>query len=264
MNRILDSLRWITAIVAVAAIGWGEHTASAPLTWAGAGAIAAVAILIGSGKWRRVSDGCGGEAACHAASPAELLPAATLDADPPDDRNLDSVVEQMLADGRFALLMRPQIACTLCRTKCWPPPRANSTSKWRWCPTAKCNWSRTGFRRLAEIDVADEALQRVTIRVAAAYLDRYPVTNRQYQAFVAAGGYEQMAIWDPAIWPAVLDFVDTTGKPGPRFWIDGRCLPGTKIIRWSASVGMRPSPMPAGSAADCRATPNGSRRRVGR
>jgi iron(II)-dependent oxidoreductase len=54
------------------------------------------------------------------------------------------------------------------------------------------------------------------------YLDRHPVTNRQYQAFVDAGGYEQMAIWDPAIWPAVLDFVDTTGNAGPRYWANGR------------------------------------------
>ena len=31
-----------------------------------------------------------------------------------------------------------------------------------------------------------------------------------------------MAIWDQEIWPAVLDFVDQTGHPGPRFWHNGR------------------------------------------
>ena len=35
-------------------------------------------------------------------------------------------------------------------------------------------------------------------------------------------------------------------------------------IRWSASAGTRPWPMPAGSASGCRAMPNGSRRAVGR
>ena len=60
------------------------------------------------------------------------------------------------------------------------------------------------------------------MRVDGYYLDRYPVTNAQYHQFVRHGGYEQMAIWDPEIWPAVLDFVDTTGHAGPRFWRDGR------------------------------------------
>ncbi|HMC10311.1 MAG TPA: SUMF1/EgtB/PvdO family nonheme iron enzyme, partial [Pirellulaceae bacterium] len=37
----------------------------------------------------------------------------------------------------------------------------------------------------------------------------------------AGGGYEQMSLWDEAIWPAVLGFVDRTGQPGPRFWENG-------------------------------------------
>ena len=35
-----------------------------------------------------------------------------------------------------------------------------------------------------------------------------------------------MAIWDPIVWPAVLDFLDATGQPGPRYWRDGRCPVG--------------------------------------
>ena len=31
-----------------------------------------------------------------------------------------------------------------------------------------------------------------------------------------------MAIWDADVWPAVLDFVDPTGHPGPRHWRRGR------------------------------------------
>ena len=59
------------------------------------------------------------------------------------------------------------------------------------------------------------------IRVAHFFLDRYPVTNRQFYDFVAAGGYQQTALWDEKILPAVLDFVDQTGRPGPRFWEAG-------------------------------------------
>ncbi|HKD35401.1 MAG TPA: SUMF1/EgtB/PvdO family nonheme iron enzyme, partial [Pirellulales bacterium] len=73
-----------------------------------------------------------------------------------------------------------------------------------------------------ELDVPEEALHPVPVRVSAMYLDRHPVTNEQYQTFVDAGGYEQIAIWDPAIWPAVLDFVDTTGRSGPRYWVNGQ------------------------------------------
>ena len=64
------------------------------------------------------------------------------------------------------------------------------------------------------------------MHVAPLFLDRYAVTNRQYYEFVAAGGYRDMTLWDQQTWPAVLDLVDQTGKPGPAFWQHGRYLPG--------------------------------------
>jgi gamma-glutamyl hercynylcysteine S-oxide synthase len=72
----------------------------------------------------------------------------------------------------------------------------------------------------------DEVNSGVVWHVDGLFLDRYPVTNRQYRRFLAGGGYEQMAIWEPAIWPAMLDFVDATGCPGPRFWRNGRYVAG--------------------------------------
>lgn len=36
-----------------------------------------------------------------------------------------------------------------------------------------------------------------------------------------------MAIWDAEIWPGVLDFIDLSGVPGPRFWKQGSFQPGT-------------------------------------
>ena len=64
------------------------------------------------------------------------------------------------------------------------------------------------------------------VRVDAVYVDRYPVTNERFQRFVDTGAYENMSLWDEAIWPAVLDFVDRTGHPGPRFWRDGHLPEG--------------------------------------
>ena len=87
--------------------------------------------------------------------------------------------------------------------------------------------------------------------------DRNTVTNRQFQVFVTAGGYDQMAIWDPAIWPAVLDFVDATGHPGPRYWQHGRFPPGKADHPVGASVGTKRRRMLVGSASGCRPMRNG-------
>jgi dienelactone hydrolase len=58
-------------------------------------------------------------------------------------------------------------------------------------------------------------------------MDAREVTNRQYEAFVAAGGYANRALWDstivrdgkPLAWDdAKRLFVDRTGQPGPSSW----------------------------------------------
>jgi iron(II)-dependent oxidoreductase len=58
----------------------------------------------------------------------------------------------------------------------------------------------------------------VTTEVEAFYLDRYAVTNGQFQKFVEDGGYDTLEIWPPKIWPSVVRFTDRTGQPGPRDW----------------------------------------------
>jgi iron(II)-dependent oxidoreductase len=64
------------------------------------------------------------------------------------------------------------------------------------------------------------------IQVEGFFLDRFPVTNREFYQFVSEGGYEQMALWDESIWPAVLGFVDRTGQSGPRYWEGGTFTDG--------------------------------------
>jgi iron(II)-dependent oxidoreductase len=59
------------------------------------------------------------------------------------------------------------------------------------------------------------------VRVEGIYLDRFAVSNSDFEKFVRAGGYEDMALWDEDVWPAVLGFVDRSGEPGPRFWENG-------------------------------------------
>lgn len=61
-------------------------------------------------------------------------------------------------------------------------------------------------------------------------MDKLEVTNRQYKAFVDAGGYSNARWWDatimrdgrPARWEEVVrSFTDRTGRPGPSTWEGG-------------------------------------------
>ena len=54
-----------------------------------------------------------------------------------------------------------------------------------------------------------------SVELEAFYLDRFAVTNRQFQRFVQAGGYDDLEIWPQEVWPSVTRFTDRTGPPGP-------------------------------------------------
>jgi iron(II)-dependent oxidoreductase len=64
----------------------------------------------------------------------------------------------------------------------------------------------------------------VSTEISAFFLDRYAVTNRQFQKFIEAGGYDALEIWPPEVWPSVVRFTDRTGQPGPRDW-ENRTFP---------------------------------------
>lgn len=154
--------------------------------------------------------------------PPEVRPLPRRPAKPIDTSDPEALVKQMLEQGRYALLLRPQVAGNL---------KPGQLEQVRKALFDAMSLVPDGEVVLGQIDRAlddgrlddDEIAEcrgRV-VRVEHFLLDRYPVTNRQYYDFVAAGGYEQVALWDESIWPAVLDFVDLTGSPGPRYWRDG-------------------------------------------
>jgi len=58
-------------------------------------------------------------------------------------------------------------------------------------------------------------------RVEPFLIQSVAVTNEMYQHFVDAGGYENADLWPEDLLPLVIEFRDTTGQIGPRFWVDG-------------------------------------------
>jgi gamma-glutamyl hercynylcysteine S-oxide synthase len=140
-----------------------------------------------------------------------------------DMTDLGILVEEMLSHGRYALLLRPQIVGNL-TTRQVDLTRAALADSMAIVPMGEVVLSDSldihDEGKFTDDEVDRNRFARVTVEDF--LLDRYLVTNRQYYQFVASGGYEQMSLWEPAILAAVLDFVDETGAPGPRFWRDGR------------------------------------------
>jgi iron(II)-dependent oxidoreductase len=139
------------------------------------------------------------------------------------------LVETMLAQGRYALLLRPQIARTLSEDQFHRALHALSEG------TALVPEGEVIVGQLDENpeETAAQADPRAghpprVVRVEPLFLDRYPVTNQQFYEFVAAGGYGDPTLWESTMLPAVLDFVDQTGQPGPRFWKGGCYDPAKK------------------------------------
>jgi gamma-glutamyl hercynylcysteine S-oxide synthase len=133
----------------------------------------------------------------------------------------------MIAQGRQTLLLRAQIAHQLSpeqRQLAWQAVQEAMAL----VPEGNVMLGAAALERDATAFYDRDPKRHVpaVFRVEHFWLDRFPVTNAQFQEFVDAGGYEQMAIWDPEVWPAVLDFVDATESPGPRFWRNGRFIAG--------------------------------------
>jgi iron(II)-dependent oxidoreductase len=159
-------------------------------------------------------------------------------------RSTDALVDELLATSRYALLLRPETKQHLTQADVMRAVRLLDEAM------ALVPAGRVLLGQLAEqsssacgaADVDPKLAQRNLVSVAPAYLDRFCVTNEQYQQFVDSGGYEQLEFWHEEALPALLDFVDQTGVPGPRFWSDGRFehgqgrLPAVGVSWYEASA----------------------------
>ena len=75
-----------------------------------------------------------------------------------------------------------------------------------------------------------EKMEGDNVELGDFFLGKYEVTNREYQAFVDAGGYQRQEYWEHAVvregttiaWDeAIKLFTDKTGRLGPSTWIGG-------------------------------------------
>jgi iron(II)-dependent oxidoreductase len=63
----------------------------------------------------------------------------------------------------------------------------------------------------------DNERPRHTVDLPAFWIDRWPVTNAEYQAFIDDGGYRRPELWDPAGWAFAVE----EGLEAPKFWSPG-------------------------------------------
>jgi gamma-glutamyl hercynylcysteine S-oxide synthase len=161
----------------------------------------------------------------RSASPAVAAVAAPTVRPPADPSDRNDPVKRTIGQARYVVLLRKQMVGYLSEEDfrlaldafrqgmAFVPEGDVAVSAGMECITDD-----------ASADPADRALSGALVHVGPFFLDRAPVTNREYYEFVAGGGYRDMALWGTSIWPAVLDMVDQTGEPGPRFWKNG-CPP---------------------------------------
>lgn len=89
-------------------------------------------------------------------------------------------------------------------------------------PAGTTELKATGFEAPQLHLAGDLSAFSQEVFVDSLYIDRFAVTNHEYLEFVKSGGYDQMEFWPQDIWPNVLQFVDKTGLPGPKYWSQGR------------------------------------------
>lgn len=217
--------QWVIAAVALVVFIFGIVWRSPSLLGGGAVVLCLGLRQVGDSDLKHNSE----SPAWSSASPR---PYETVSATPSSDylipssppRSTDAFVEELLASRRYALLLRPETKQHLTQQQIVRAVRQLDESM------ALVPAGRVLLGQLAEqshaacgpMDIDPKLVERNLVSVDPVYLDRFCVTNEEYQRFVNAGGYEKLEYWQEEALPALLDFVDQTGVPGPRFWFDGQ------------------------------------------
>jgi iron(II)-dependent oxidoreductase len=225
--------QWAMAALAASVFVCGVLWQNASLLGVGATILFLVLWRVGSERSPQSSDGerrertervRGRQVARDVDKNSEQFADAKFSARDTAPKSTDGFVDELVANGRYALMLRPETKQHLTQVQVMRAIRQLDEAM------ALVPEGRVLIGQLAEqsgsacgpMDIDPRLTQRNLVKVPAVYLDRFCVTNAEYQRFVDTGGYEQLEFWHEEALPALLDFVDQTGAPGPRFWHDGQ------------------------------------------
>jgi iron(II)-dependent oxidoreductase len=147
-------------------------------------------------------------------------------------RSSDALVDDLLSTARYALLLRPEMKEHLSQSQVIRAIRQLDEAM-SLVPAGRVLLGQLAEQVAASCGAAEadpKTVERNMVHVEPVYLDRFTVSNQQFQQFVDAGGYERLEYWHEEALPALLDFVDQTGQPGPRFWCDGHSPCGEEYL----------------------------------
>jgi len=214
----------LAAVAVMSLVNWTMGWAVAG-RWSMVGGLVGLCYVLLRIGYNRRGEQCDAKPTATPSEPRRAQPPARPK--PADLEDRAALVNEMLAQGRYALLLRPQLAAQL-QFDNFRRTLGTLNEQMALVPEGEVVLGRIDAAlddRLLEPDEIERFRGRV-VKVAPLFLDRYPVTNREFYEFVAGGGYEQMALWEKSMWSAVLELVDRTGAPGPQGWIDGCYLEG--------------------------------------
>ncbi len=60
-----------------------------------------------------------------------------------------------------------------------------------------------------------------SVRLSDYFIDKFEVSNREFKAFLEAGGYTKREFWEQRSYDLQAAFRDKSGMPGPRMWVGG-------------------------------------------
>jgi iron(II)-dependent oxidoreductase len=127
---------------------------------------------------------------------------------PPDGASrVHGMARQLVTDERYVFVLLSEAADDIAES--------DATLAW------KALDARMALVPTGTVPVVLTTGAEALIEVPAFYLDRCAVSNRQFQRFVDAGGYDNLEIWPQEVWPSLMKFTDRTRRPGPRDWQNG-------------------------------------------
>ena len=124
-------------------------------------------------------------------------------------------MDRMLDQGRSAILLRPEVIKKLNRQQ----RQAAAESLER--DMAKIASGKVWLYAPSKLEIEHGASAGPAAETSELLVDRCAVTNHEYQLFLDDGGYDNVEFWCEASARAKSQFVDTSGEPGPRYWVDG-------------------------------------------